>query len=239
MTEKLAMAAEHPVDTAEPQSVNYEQFCRRVGIWPMSARSAPDGTIKRPAKNQGTYKELVNSQSKCRAEYYTTASLINIALFSQIIIAAAVTAVSAAAGPRVAVTVLGALNTVLAGSLTWVKGQGLPDRLLAYANELRRVREHIEDLERQYEERPDFRLNVKEEAEKIYEMYDNARKNAENAYAGTFSGMTAGGLKGDWKTSRESKSVTDGSGPGPGGKGTGTTGGNGANSQTVVPVHTQ
>jgi SMODS and SLOG-associating 2TM effector domain len=213
------------------QSSNYEQFCRRVGIWPMTTRAAANGKVERPATNKGTYESLVNSQRKTRAEYYTTASLINIALFSQIIIAAAVTAVSAAGGPRVAVTVLGALNTVLAGSLTWVKGQGLPDRLLSYANELRRVREHIEDLERQYEEKPDFVLDVDLEAKKIYTMYDNARKNAENAYVGTFQKLGADALKGDW---RSTKNRPDGSGPGSGGNSSGATGANGAIAQQTV-----
>ncbi len=132
------------------------------------------------------------------------------ALFAQIIIAATVTAVSASSGPRVAITVLGALNTVLAGSLTWIKGQGLPDRLASYANELRRVREHIEDLERQYEEKPNFRLNVEEEAQKIYAMYDGARKNAETAYLGTFKNVTAEGLKGDWRTANDKSQTSAG-----------------------------
>ncbi len=172
--------------------------------------STSKGSKDRPAKNKGTYEQLVHSQKKCRVEYYTTASLINFALFAQIIIAAAVTAVSASSGPGVAVTVLGTLNTVLAGSLTWVKGRGLPDRLLIYANELRRVREHIEDLERQYEETSDFRLDVEEEAKKIFTMYDNARKHAEDAYTGTIKNIKEDGLKGNWPTAKGRPAVPDG-----------------------------
>ncbi|ERF71333.1 hypothetical protein EPUS_03487 [Endocarpon pusillum Z07020] len=207
--------AEKQPNINESQSSNYEHFCRRIGIWPMSTHlSISNGSIDRPAKNKGTYEQLVNSQRKCRIEYYTTASLINFALFAQIIIAAAVTAVSASSGPRVAITVLGTLNTILAGSLTWVKGQGLPDRLLSYANELRRVREHIEELERQYEETPNFRLDVDEEAEKIYTMYDTARKNAEQAYMGTFKNIKEDGLKGNRATAKTRPPVPDGNGPG-------------------------
>jgi SMODS and SLOG-associating 2TM effector domain len=194
---------EKQANVVETQSGNYEQFCRRVGIWPMSSHPASNGSTNRPAKNKGTYEQVVHAQTKTRFEYYTTASLINTALFAQIIIAAVITAVSAAGGPRVALTVLGAVNTIVAGSLTWVKGQGLPDRLLSYADELRRVREHIEDIERQYEEQPDFRLNVEEEAKKIYTMYDNARKNAEKSYVGTFKNISADGLKGDWKKAKD------------------------------------
>lgn len=194
----------------ETQSINYERFCRRVGIWPVTAHPTSYSEIGRPAKNKGTYGRLVHALEKCRLEYYTTASLINIALFSQIIIAAAVTAVSAANGPGVAITVLGAINTILAGSLTWVKGQGLPDRLLSYANELRRVREHIEDLERRYESSHDFRLDVEAEAKRIYAMYDNARKNAENAYAGTFQRISNDAMKGDWRMVKDRPAAPDG-----------------------------
>lgn len=206
------MAVEMQADP-ESQSGNYEQFCRRVGIWPMNSDPTSNGGIDRPAKNKGTYEQLVHAQTKTRVEYYTTASLINIALFAQIIIAAAVTAVSAAAGPGIAITVLGAVNTVLAGSLTWVKGQGLPDRLLSYANELRRVREHIEDLERRYEDHPNFRMDVEEEAKKIYAMYDNARKNAENGYVGTFKTIGTAALRGDWKTARDRPAQAEGRDP--------------------------
>lgn len=231
MSEKQANAQ---VGAVETQSGNYEKFCRRVGIWPMTDRAASHGPRGRSAKNKGTYEELINSQRKCRVEYYTTASLINAALFSQIIIAAAVTATSASSGPRVAITVLGALNTVIAGSLTWVKGQGLPDRLLAYANELRRVREHIEDLERQYEETPELRLDVDKEAKVIYTMYDNARKNAENAYVGTFQSISAEGLKGDWRTAKDRPMIADSTAPKAGGDTSGTADANGGVAQAAA-----
>jgi Niemann-Pick C1 protein len=218
MSDKQAGVVETSMHSLEPQAENYEHFCRRVGIWPMNTPSS-NAKRDRPAKNTGTYAELIKSQKKTRAEYYTTASVINIALFAQILIAAAVTAVSATAGPGVAITVLGALNTVLAASLTWVKGQGLPDRLLSYANELRRVREHIEDLERQYEASPDFRLDVNKEAKEIYHMYNTARKNAEEAYVGTFKTVGGEGVKGKLGTSKEKQLPKDSTLPlpGPGG----------------------
>ena len=215
MSDKQANVAARQVDYVETQVENYERFCRRVGIWPMCLQPpTSDASISRPGKNKSIYERLVHAQSKCRAEYYMTASLINFALFAQIIIAAAVTATSAASGPKTAITLLGAFNTVLAGSLTWVKGQGLPDRLLKYANELRRVREHIEDLERQYEARPDFQLDVEEEADKIYTMYDNARKNAEEAYSGTFKNLSTEALRGNWRSAKDRPDTPDGSGSG-------------------------
>jgi SMODS and SLOG-associating 2TM effector domain len=240
MSEKQANAAENQVDYVETQAENYERFCRRVGIWPMSLQPpASDASKRRPAKNKSTYEQLVHAQSKCRAEYYTTASLINFALGAQIVLAAAVTAISAASGPKTAITILGACNTVLAGSLTWVKGQGLPDRLLKYANELRRVREHIEDLERQYEARPDFRLDVEEAADKIYTMYDNARKNAESEYSGTFKTLSTEALKGDWRSATDRQHVPEGSRSAPKTEHSKTAGFHGALTQRAPQGHEQ
>lgn len=211
-----SQASDHnPDNILESQASNYEHFCRTVGIWPMSNRDSSYGAMKRPAKNKGTYEQLVHSQRKCRSQYYTTASIINIALFAQLLIAAVVTAVSASDGPRLAITILGAINTVLAGSLTWVKGQGIPDRLIAYANELRRVREHIENLERQYEQRLDFRLDVESEAKNIYTMYDNARKSAENAYVGTFKSIKTSVLEHGRKNSGDAPQVPGDGAPAP------------------------
>jgi SMODS and SLOG-associating 2TM effector domain len=240
MSDKQANVTGRQVDYVETQAENYERFCRRVGIWPMSLQPpTSDASISRPGKNKSTYEGLVHAQAKCRTEYYTTASLINFALFAQIIIAAAVTATSAASGPKTAITLLGAFNTVLAGGLTWVKGQGLPDRLLKYANDLRRVREHIEDLERQYEARPDFRLDVEEAADKIYTMYDKARKDAEDAYSGTFKNLSTEALKGDWRSPKDRPDTSDGSASGQKSEHSKPAGTNRALTQRAPPVHEQ
>jgi hypothetical protein len=50
---------------------------------------------------------------------------------------------------HIALAVLGAANGVIAGVLGLVRGQGLPGRLLQYADGLRKVRETIEWLEKE------------------------------------------------------------------------------------------
>lgn len=138
-------------------------------------------TADRPAVNIGTYKRIVDAELKARVQYYTTASVINTGLLTQIVIAAALTALGASNGSRTAITVLGAVNTVIAGGMTYLKGQGLPERLLAYANGLRKVRELLEERERQFM-RPDCKLDVDRETRDIVRMYEAVRQKAEDSY---------------------------------------------------------
>lgn len=179
------------VDNRNP-SDKLKTFRDLVGINPVLDPNA--STNRRPAQNEGTYKRLVDAEIKARLQYYASASLINFCLLAQIIIAAALTALGASAGSHVAVTVLGAVNTVIAGGMTYLKGQGLPERILQYANGLRRVREYLEERERQFA-RPDSKLDVDEEAKTVLEMYEAVRKNAEDSYAATWKDRTSPELK--------------------------------------------
>lgn len=138
-------------------------------------------TANRPAVNLGTYKRIVDAELKARIQYYTAASIINTGLLAQIVIAAALTALGASDGSRTAITVLGAVNTIIAGGMTYLKGQGLPERILAYANGLRKVREHLEERERQFM-RPDCTLDVDRETRNIVRMYEAVRQKAEDSY---------------------------------------------------------
>lgn len=138
-------------------------------------------TADRPAVNIGTYKRIVDAELKARIQYYTTASIINTGLLAQIVIAAALTALGASNGSRIAITVLGAANTIIAGGMTYLKGQGLPERILTYANGLRKVRELLEERERQFM-RPDCTLDVDRETRNIIRMYEAVRQKAEDSY---------------------------------------------------------
>lgn len=144
-------------------------------------------TANRPAENQGTYKRIVDAELKARIQYYTSASIINTGLLAQIVIAAALTALGASNGSHIAVTILGSANTIIAGGMTYLKGQGLPERLLSYANGLRKVREHLEERERQFM-RPDCTLDVDQETRNILRMYEAVRQKAEDSYLRAQSG---------------------------------------------------
>ena len=86
-------------------------FRRMVGI-----DSAPTYTLSsgyhRPAENVGIYEHVVQHEVSCMAKYKQFSILINSSLGLQIVVAAALTALGAGDGPRAAVTVFGAVNTV-------------------------------------------------------------------------------------------------------------------------------
>lgn len=139
-----------------------------------------DSAAERPAENQGTYKRLVDAELKARMEYYFSASIINTGLLAQLVFAATLTVLGASQKSFIAVTLLGSVNTVIAGGMAYLKGQGLPERLVQYANDLRKVREHLEERERQFM-RPDCPLDVDQETRIIFRMYQAARQKAEDS----------------------------------------------------------
>lgn len=141
----------------------------------------PDfNSAARPAENQGTYKRLVDAELKARMEYYFSASIINTGLVAQLVFAATLTALGASQKSFMAITVLGSVNTVIAGGMAYLKGQGLPERLVQYTNDLRKVREHLEERERQFMQL-DCPLDVYQETRIILRMYQAARQKAEDS----------------------------------------------------------
>lgn len=113
------------------------KFRNLVGI-----QSAWTVTPGRPAPNPGIYKRVVDEESKAHLGFLLTTYIVNSFFLLQIILGAAL---GAAGGPSIAVTVLGATNTIVAGILTYLKGQGLPARLEQATHLLRTLREHMEE----------------------------------------------------------------------------------------------
>ena len=137
------------------------------------------GEKRRTAQNIGVFKRIVDAENSARYQYYASAFLINACLLLQIVFASALTALGASGSSHVTITVFGALNTVIAGLLSFTKGQGLPNRLRQYQNTLRKVREYIEQRERDFG-RLGCVHDLQEEVRNIIEMYKSARENDEN-----------------------------------------------------------
>lgn len=107
--------------------------------------------LNRPAKNLGIYGRVVAAERHANRDYHFWATLINSCLGLQIVVAATLTALGAAGGTHgAAVTAFGAINTVIAGFLTYLKGSGLPNRIKYYKNEWTKLREYIEQRERDF-----------------------------------------------------------------------------------------
>ena len=145
-----------------------------------SARPVTDrGIYARPVINRGIYRRVFKAERNASRQYKIFATLINSALGLQIVIASALTALGASgAHSRAAVTIFGAINTILAGFLTFLKGSGLPNRLLYVHNEWSKVREYIEQRERDFLLAMDD-ISLSDEIAVIESMYENVQKDIE------------------------------------------------------------
>ena len=74
------------------------------------------------------------------------------AMFAQLVISAVLIILGALGSTgsfHITIAILGAVNGVITGVLSLIKGQGYPVRLVEYMNNLRKVRENIEFMERE------------------------------------------------------------------------------------------
>ena len=175
------LTIDHPARRFIPQKL--AKFQNLIGICSPNVLR-PHPALTRPAPNEGIYKRTVDEEAKVGFQYQFSNYVVNIGGMAQIVVGAAVTALGAANGPRAAVTIFGAANTIMAGMLTYLKGQGLPYRLEQYLHLLRTLREHIEERERELME-PDCPLDVEEEIKSIIKMYQEVRQSKEDNAPGT------------------------------------------------------
>ncbi|PWY80751.1 hypothetical protein BO94DRAFT_567372 [Aspergillus sclerotioniger CBS 115572] len=139
--------------------------------------------FRRTAPNIGIYTRVVRAEQSAATRYRFFSILINVCLGIQIVVAAALTALGAASGPHSAVTAFGAINTIMAGVLTYLKGSGLPDRLKHYQNEWRNIREYIEQRERELC-LDGSTLDIQEEILFIEYMYEGVKREIEATKTG-------------------------------------------------------
>ncbi len=132
----------------------------------------------RAAENIGLYKRVVTLEQVSEDSYSVFNVLINACYFLQIIVAAALTALGAANANNKAITAFGAINTIIAGFLTYLKGSGLPGRLKYYGNEWKKIREYIEARERDLLHEG-CTLDATEVVETIRRMYNNTKRDLE------------------------------------------------------------
>ncbi|KAF4470700.1 C6 transcription factor [Fusarium albosuccineum] len=105
-----------------------------------------NGHSVRSAPNVGIYTRVVRNERKATVRHTAFRFLVSTCLGVQIVVAATLTAIGAANGSHKAVTAFGAINTIIAGLLTYLKGSGLPTKLRNKKDEWKKVREYIEQL---------------------------------------------------------------------------------------------
>ncbi|EED22289.1 conserved hypothetical protein [Talaromyces stipitatus ATCC 10500] len=146
----------------------------------------------RNAPNVGIYTRVVNAEQAAAFRYRVFNILINTSLGIQIVVAAALTAIGAANGPHGAVTAFGAINTIMAGILTYLRGSGLPHKERNIEKAWGQIREYIEQREREFC-LENCMLNVEDEIHNIERMYEEVRTQMEAGASD--SGGKRGGLE--------------------------------------------
>ncbi|CRG89252.1 hypothetical protein PISL3812_06288 [Talaromyces islandicus] len=128
----------------------------------------------RNVPNLGIYTRVVKAEQTAALRYRCFSILINTCLGVQIVVAAALTAIGAAQGPHGVITAFGAINTIMAGILTYLRGSGLPNREKTIEKSWGQVREYIEQREREFC-LEGCQLSVDEEVRTIERMYEEVR----------------------------------------------------------------
>ncbi|KAI5862543.1 hypothetical protein GGS23DRAFT_570690 [Durotheca rogersii] len=131
-----------------PNDENLVIFRKALGI-NYNRAGADSGTLEEGRKSAvGIYKSVLDSQRKKSLHHALLNVFLFLCYFVQIVIGAALTAMGPTSGRyEIVITVMGALNTVLAGTLALIKGSGQPERLEKDCIGFRRLKDWIEETE--------------------------------------------------------------------------------------------
>jgi hypothetical protein len=125
--------------------------CYAIG----ASNNIENQTIIHPTSNlyppkgipDGLYRDVIRARVNCQYSYHLSSTFFNIAMFLQLLLGAALTALgSKAAGQQLAITILAAANTVIAGLLALMHNSGLPDRFQKDFDEFDQVESYLKEL---------------------------------------------------------------------------------------------
>jgi hypothetical protein len=119
---------------------HHTQFCNLMGVTP---HTLPTGQKHTPHP-QSLYARALQRRRNQSYTYALTATLTNGLLLSQVVLGAALTGLGASDSSRVLITVFGALNTIIAGVIAFLKSRGQPLRARMFRDDLDRVVDEIE-----------------------------------------------------------------------------------------------
>lgn len=129
-----------PIPQPEDNVDHHLQFCNLMGVTP---HTLPDGQKHTPHP-QSLYARALQRRRNQSYTYALTATLTNGLLLSQVVLGAALTGLGASDSSRVLITVFGALNTIIAGVIAFLKSRGQPLRARMFRDDLDRVVDEIE-----------------------------------------------------------------------------------------------
>jgi hypothetical protein len=173
-------------DIIRPDADNIHiQFCSLAGVPPSNLPQ----NARRPAiARRSLYGRAVHRRNTQNRTYLLTASLSNTLLLSQVVLGAALTGLGASASSHILITVFGALNTIIAGVVAYLKSRGQPMRARMFRDDLDRVVDEIENSEvmwlgiqsgvHGYDEIAiDDSISVRSEVARLTRLYDKVVKN--------------------------------------------------------------
>lgn len=164
-------------------------FRRAVGINYNLAAADTVSMEEGRRKAVGIYRAVITAKRNKMWQFRAMWSVVLVCHFAQIIIGAALTALGPLASDHgVVITILGALNTVIAGVLALVSGQGVPDRIQKDEIGYRKIQDWIEETEALLSvgiigrNRKEVGLLVEE----AFKKYNAAKSNEENNRPNTY-----------------------------------------------------
>jgi len=129
---------------------NLLKFRRAIGINSSASDSSAYLTDLEGARNsaRGLYKQVITARSYKSRLHRVFEAIFYTALGVQIIIGAVLTALGPVAKSHSrAITILGIFNTSIAGLLTILKGQGVPERFRKDEYQMKKVQNYIEEMD--------------------------------------------------------------------------------------------
>ena len=147
-TERTSLLQDHARNfwdfSDQNEDDSHLQFCKLVGI-PPSDLSPDEHRPRVPPKS--LYGRALQQRKSQEIIYTITATISNTLLLSQVVLGAAVTALGASESSHVLITLFGALNTIIAGVVAYLKSRGQPMRARMFRDDLERVVDEIENSE--------------------------------------------------------------------------------------------
>ncbi|KAH7072858.1 hypothetical protein BKA63DRAFT_515873 [Paraphoma chrysanthemicola] len=161
------------------------QFCALAGVPPSNL--PPDARAPRVAR-RSLYGRATHRRNAQNCTYLITATLSNSLLLTQVVLGAALTGLGASGSSHILITVFGALNTIIAGVVAYLKSRGQPMRARMFRDDLDRVVDEIENSEvmwlgiqsgvHGYDEIAiDDSISVRSEVARLTRLYDKVVKN--------------------------------------------------------------
>jgi SMODS and SLOG-associating 2TM effector domain len=159
---------------------NNNLFTFQLGVGLPGAGHNPSASASITRSNHGVYCEARSAERWARFSFYFYDYLLSLCVSGQLVVGAVLTALGVASSNYTVITVLGALNTGMAGTVALLKGQGLPNRPRQDWNAWSDLREYIEEREREIAVGlMDGNFDVDKEVQTVVNMYRETKASVE------------------------------------------------------------